>query len=76
MKLQSVNFVKNNSEWYSKEYLPNSKRDILLYSLELGTSEGYYDSSVELFWVYKWKQYIMPEYWRELPRYDGSNNSL
>lgn len=76
MKLQSVKFEENNNKWYSIEYLPNNSREILIYSPELGTSNGYYNKNVELFWIYKWQQYIKPQYWREIPRYVECYNSL
>ena len=71
MKLRSVTYNPESDKWYTFESLPDNKRDILVYSLDLGTTCAYYDEKVSLFWVYKWNQFIEPKYWREIPRYDS-----
>ena len=43
MKLQSVKYIEGNNNWYSIEYIPDNKREILLYVLEFGTTSGYFD---------------------------------
>ena len=40
MKLASVKYNKNNSHWYTSEYLPDNPRSIILYTLEGGEAEG------------------------------------
>ena len=73
MKLKSVEYS-DNEDWYSIEYVPDNPRSILIYTLEGGTAEGKYQNDT---WIqYRWNCTVTPKYWRELPRYNGSNSSL
>lgn len=75
MKLTSVKYDENNLEkWYSNEYLPDNRRDVLIYTPESATSVGFHNQTG--WWDYKWDEYVDVKYWRELPRYNDSYNSL
>ncbi len=73
MKLQSVKY-KNNNSWFNSEFVPDNPRSIILYTLEGGEAEGKYENNK---WIqYRWNCEVYPKAWREMPKYDGSNNSL
>lgn len=74
MKLMNVKFIENNEIWYSEEYLPDNRRDVLIYTPESGTSVGFH--TLKGWWDYKWDEYVDVKFWRELPRYNGNNSSL
>lgn len=69
IKLANVKYSKSD-KWYSPEYLPDTPRDILIYTEEGGTSEGFYKKGS--WYVYKWNCNVEPLYWREIPRYENS----
>lgn len=71
MKLASVKYNKNNSHWYTSEYLPDNPRSIILYTLEGGEAEGKYENEK---WIqYRWNCEVHPIMWREMPRYESKD---
>lgn len=75
MKLQHVKF-ENNDKWYSTDYLPDTPREILLYTEDFGLASGYYQDETDKWFSFRWQCYVYPIYWREMPRYNGNTNSL
>lgn len=74
MKLASKKYNESSEEWYSAEYIPNNPRSILIYTVEGGTAEGQYINGK---WIqYRWSCEVDPLFWREMPRYHGSNNNI
>lgn len=71
MKIQEISYSKSD-KWYSPEYIPDNRRDILIYTEEGGTSEGYYFK--DSWYIYKWNCKVTPKYWREIPRYESTNS--
>lgn len=68
----SVKYQPNNNEWYDETYLPDNRRDVLIYYPESGTSIGFY--SHNKWYDYKFDEYVNIKYWREIPRYESNNN--
>lgn len=66
-------FEENGESWFSSEYIPDNKRDIIIYSKEFGTTMGYYDNNS--FYHKIWKQPVRIIAWREMPHYDECKNS-
>lgn len=74
MKLASVKYDPTSENWYSTEYLPDTPRSILVYTVEGGTAEGYYNPVSEKWFHFRWNCFITPTYWREMPRYESKNS--
>jgi hypothetical protein len=72
MKLQSVKYIEGNNNWYSVEYIPDNKREILLYVLEFGTTSGYFDR--DKWYSLRYNCEVIPLTWREMPRYESKNS--
>lgn len=73
MKLKHVKF-ENVDNWHNTDYLPDTPREILLYTEDFGTTSGYYQSITDGWFSFRWQCYVYPIYWREMPRYDSKSN--
>ena len=68
MKLANVKY-ENCDSWFNTEYIPDNPRNIIIYTAEGGSAEGYYDTTKDKWFQYKWNCYVNPIAWREMPRY-------
>ena len=67
MKLKSVEYLPDNENWMSSEYIPDNPRSIILFTPEGGSAEGKYENGK---WIqYRWNCEVKPLYWREMPRW-------
>lgn len=79
MKLMSVKYDPNYTEWRTIEYIPSNSRKILVYSPEFGTSIGKFiftNNGYTFEDSLRSEEKINITHWKELPRYNGYTNSL